>query len=68
MSSRSEQLTALEVGPLGTADPLLLAQRISIWNRPAKWAIVGIALLILLCASLLVGYELGILLFSMVQK
>jgi len=68
MSSHSEQLTALEAGPLGTADLLSLAQRVLIWKRCAKWAIVGIAFLVLLFASLLIGYELGILLFSTLQK
>jgi predicted Abi (CAAX) family protease len=68
MGSRSEQLTALEAGPLSARDLLLLVQKISIWKRRAKWAFVGIAVLVLLCASLLIGYELGILLFSMLQK
>jgi len=67
MSSRSEQLTALETGSLGTAD-LLLVQRIFIWKRRAKWAFAGIAFLLLLCASLLIGYKLGTLLFSILQK
>lgn len=68
MSSRSEQLTALEAGPLGTIDLLLLAQRVSIWKRRARWVFLGIAVLVLLCASLLIGHELGVLLFTMLQK
>ena len=68
MSSRSEGLTALEAGPLSSGDLRLLAQRISIWKRRAKWVSVGFSVLVLLCASLLVGYELGILLFSVLQK
>lgn len=67
MSSRSEQLTALEIGPLGGGEPLLLAQRFLIWRRRAGWVLVGVALLILVCASLLIGCELGILLFSMLH-
>lgn len=67
MSSRSERLTALEAGPLGGVDPLLLAQRFLIWRRRAGWVLVGVALLILLCASFLIGCELGTLLFSMLH-
>ena len=67
MSSRSEWLTELEAGPLGEGDPLVLAQRFLTWKRHVGWAIVGVALLILLCASLLIGYELGTLLFSLLR-
>ena len=68
MSRGSEWLAALEADPLSTRDPLLLAQRISLWKPRAKWVLVGIAVLVLLWASLLIGYELGMLLFSMLQK
>jgi hypothetical protein len=67
MSSRSERLTALEAGPLGGGDPLLLVQRYLAWKRRVKWAFLSFAALILLCASLLIGYEIGILLFSLVR-
>ena len=63
MSSRSERLTALEA-PLGEADPLLLAQRFLIWKRRVGRGLVGLSLLILVCASFLIGYRLGALLFS----
>ena len=68
MSSRSEQSTSLDAGPLGPGDLLLIAQWILTWKQRAKWACVGIAALVLTCASLLIGHELGILLFSMLQK
>jgi hypothetical protein len=67
MSSRSERLTALEAGHLGGGDPLLLARKFLIWKRRAEWAILAVALLFLLCASLLVGYEFGTLLFNLTR-
>lgn len=65
MSSRSERLTALEAGPLGEGDPLLLAQRFLIWKRWIARILIAIAVLILSFASLLIGSQLGALLFSM---
>jgi hypothetical protein len=67
MSSRSERLTALEAGPLVGGDPLLLAQKLLIWKRRVGPCLLGLALLFLVCASFLIGYRLGTLLFSILR-
>jgi hypothetical protein len=67
MSSRSERLRALEAGLLGGGDPLLLAQKVLIWKRRVGRCLVGLALLFLVCASFLIGHQLGTLLFSILR-
>jgi hypothetical protein len=65
MSNRSEGLTALDAGALERRGPLLLKPSFLIWKRCVDRCFLGVALLFLICASLLIGYELGTFLFSM---
>jgi len=46
---------------------MILKQNFLIWMGSPRLVLNAVALLFLLCASLLIGYELGTLLFSMLQ-
>ena len=67
MSSRSERLRHLRRVLSGELTRFSLAQRFLIWKRRVGRGLVGLALLILVCASFLIGNRLGTLLFSILR-
>ena len=67
MNGRLEQLAALEAGLLGGGDPLFWPQRFSRWVQRRGSLLFSVALLILICASVLIGYEFGTFLYGILR-